>query len=128
MPAARVLVVQNVAPLRSVFAHALESGGCTVFGAEDLADAVEVAQLTSPDVVMVDENVISSAPDAWREAKGAGGLRDALVVAVSNGIERRSDLIARGAHCVVGKAPTDRDVMIAVEWVLDVYGNPGRDS
>ena len=39
-----------------------------------------------------------------------------------------TDLIARGAHCVVGKAPTDRDIMTAVEWVLDVYGNPDRDS
>jgi CheY-like chemotaxis protein len=128
MSAARVLVVENVAPLRSVFARALESGGCTVFGAADLADAVEVARLTSPDVLMVDEHVISSSPDAWRDARRTGGFREALVVAVSSDLQRRSDLIARGAHCIVGKVPSDRAIMTAVEWVLGVYGDPRRES
>lgn len=123
---ARVLVVEDVPALRRLFAMAMELGGCSVFGAEHLDAAMEVARFHPPDVMVIDERVIRAAPDAFRGMRSQRGLRDLLVVALSAGVQRRRQLIDLGVHAVVGKPVKDRALVAAVRWVLDVYR--GRDA
>jgi CheY-like chemotaxis protein len=117
----RVLVVEDVGALRRSFVLALERGGCGVFDAARLDEALEVAAFSQPDVLIADERTIREDPDTFRRLKSHPRLRKLLVIALSAGVKRRQELIDGGVHGVVGKPVKDGHLVSAVRWVLDVY-------
>ena len=62
---ARVMVVEDVSALRRFAVQALDLGGYVATGVGSLAEALFVAAVSAPDVLVVDERVIRAAPDRF---------------------------------------------------------------
>lgn len=123
---ARILIVEEVTAVRRSLEQAVELAGHTALPAYGLADALDVAACNRPDVMVVDDRLIRAAPDAFALLTSDERLRGVLIVALCRDIERRRHLADRGVHCVVSKPFTDRELLAAVGWALDVYGPPDR--
>jgi CheY-like chemotaxis protein len=117
---ARVLVVEDLPAIRRFAVEALELCGCATVGVESLAEALEVAALSAPDVLVVEERVMRAAPETFRAVRESDPLRNTRIVALGF-LKSRRELIEMGADCVVGKPFTDRELVVGVEWVLGVY-------
>ena len=117
---ARVLVIVDVPALRRFAVGALELRGCATIGVETLVEALEVAAVSAPDVLVVEERVMRAAPETFRAMRKSDALRNTRIVALGF-LKSRRELIEMGADCVVGKPFTDRELVVGVEWVLGVY-------
>jgi DNA-binding response OmpR family regulator len=120
MPA-RVVVVENMAAYWRSYALTLRGSGYSVFEAWDVDAALEMSRLAVPDVVVIDESAIDEAPFAFRRLRAHPRLRGVLIVALSDGVDRRKALIDRGVHAVVANPAREHDLVAAVRWVLEVY-------
>jgi DNA-binding NtrC family response regulator len=123
----RVLVVEPVPRLRSVLVDTLEGEGYAAAGFPGLVSASRAAALAAPDVLVVDERVLTAAPEAFRALRTRASTSGALVVAISRDLSRSSPLMAHGVHCVIPRSLAERRLLTAVRWVLDVYRAGGDD-
>jgi DNA-binding response OmpR family regulator len=118
--AASVLIVEDDADTRSALQISVMSAGMFVHVAEDGEDAVELARLTQPDVVLLDLGL-----------PGLGGMRTlsalrqvargAKVVVVSAFEEdvHADEAIARGARLYLEKPIGREQLLAAIEAVLE---------
>lgn len=117
---ARILVVADVAAVRQSAVQALELAGCAAIGVESLAEALDIATVSPPDVLVMEGRLMRADPDGFLALKQAEPLRRSRIVALGPVATRRA-LIDMGADCVVGKPFTDRELAIGIEWAIGVY-------
>ena len=117
-----VLVVDDYEDLRLVTRRALESFGYRVLEAASGAEAVEVAQAGSPDLILMDLSM--PAMDGFAtiyQLRRLLGLRDVPVIALSAHTAReiREDALAAGCRDFITKPVHIQKLRAAVERQLN---------
>jgi DNA-binding NtrC family response regulator len=114
---ARVLIVHDVSAIRLVVARALEEDGCTAIGVEDYRLAADLLAVDPPDVILTDERIFNSHPDAFQAMRD---LFPAIVVVALAAPPHHRDGGIPGVHCTIEKPPKDQDLLRAVRWALEL--------
>jgi CheY-like chemotaxis protein len=114
MPSPRVLIVDDVADNRALYAEAFAAAGFEVVEATDGEDAIHKVETTRPDIVIMD--LAMPDVDGWeatRRIKGGPARPDVKVIVVTGhatrlGLERARDA---GADDVCTKPCLPRDLV-----------------
>lgn len=113
-----VLIVDDYDDVRLVTRKALESFGYRVLEASNGAEAVQVAQASSPDLILMDLSMPSMDGFATiHQLRKLLGLRDVPVIAVSAHTARevRDDAFAAGCRDFITKPVHIEKLRVAVE-------------
>lgn len=109
-----VLLVEDSVDSREMMTFLLKSNGFNVIHAEDGMDAVEVAMLVKPDVILMDLNLpFVSGWEATRTIRRIPELKDVPIIAISAQThdEWRDAVLAAGAiDCL--KKPLDTNLLL----------------
>jgi DNA-binding response OmpR family regulator len=118
-------MVAPVGAQRSLFAQELEDAGFGVVSADDAEVALRRALHSPPDVVVVAAALSDvSGADFLRmlRASTAPHLRSVPAVGLVSTLGTNRELLAAGADCTLRKPVGEGDVVKAVRWAKDVYG------
>ncbi len=121
----RVLLVEDSTAVRLLVSQILEGAGYAVIPAETEADALHIVSLDPPDVAIVDEHLAGTEGHSLIRTLRAHPnprVRSMIAIGISgrDGSEKR--LMEAGAHCFVRKPFHQHDLLRAVRWGVDVYG------
>jgi len=122
-----VLIADDDAAIRAIYAKALTHAGYEVIEATDGEEALERARRDAPDLIILDFSMPKrSGLDCLAELKGDRATREVPVIALTgfSGIENRVAASASGADAFLAKPVEPREVIDAVEAFI----GPGRRS
>lgn len=123
MPSAppRVLIVEDYADLREMYAEYLRFHGFEVEEAADGIEGVERARATRPQIVLMDLSLPRlSGRDAIRQLRLDPLTEHAGVIALTGDVSREQEWLARMAGCdgVLAKPSFPEDLLAEVRRVL----------
>lgn len=121
----RVLVVDDNAALRKLFAYELEEAGIATAEAPSGEEGLRSALREPPDAVLVDyfgPRLDGAGLIRALRASRNDRLRCMPVVGLAGASGSERALLDAGANCCVQKPAAGRDVVKAVCWALSVYG------
>jgi CheY-like chemotaxis protein len=120
----RVLVTGPSDFLRELMSLELEEAGISTVVFESLAEALQLAHLEPPDVILVDA---TQAP--WAGTRFIGELRadartkEVPVVGIAFVPGAEQPMLEAGAVCCLRALPAKGDVLKAVTWAMSIYGS-----
>lgn len=112
----KVLVVEDEAVLRDVYAFLLEKQGYDVYTANNGVEGLELLQLHQPAVVLLDVFMPVMGGKEVLKALGPGKLGDMKIIACSNfsDDQTRTEMLGLGAHRYIIKATMGPQDLIQV--------------
>jgi CheY-like chemotaxis protein len=121
----RVLVVEASGNLRRAFAQEIEEAGYSPVTVGSCDEALRVAREgpSTPDVILLDATLdpvhaVEFVGTVRRDAR----LRDIPVAAIALTPGSERGVLEAGAKCCLRAVPGPGEVLNAVEWAFDVYG------
>lgn len=118
-----VLLVERNPELRETFAVALAAAGYGVAIASDWELALRVAQEDTPAVVVLDASLEPGAAARFVNALHRDvTLRDVPVAGIAYHFGSERGIQEVGIQCCIPRLPTPAEVVKAVRWASDVYG------
>jgi CheY-like chemotaxis protein len=122
-----VLIADDDAAIRTIYAKALTHAGYDIMEAADGEEALDRARKDAPDLIILDFSMPKrSGLECLAELKADRMTREIPVIALTgfSGIESRVAASASGADAFLAKPVEPRDVIDAVEAFI----GPGRRS
>ena len=120
----RVLIVDDSRAVRMLLVQILEAHGYAPVEAETAEDALDIALVHPPDVMVVDYLLPArSGADLVRDVRGAQReeLRSVPIVGLSGSRGGERPLFDAGVSCFVAKPFDEEKLLRAVRWALEVY-------
>lgn len=104
----------------------LEAEGCTTIRLEDCRRlAADLHELEPPDVIITDERIIASNPQAFLAAREL--FPSVVVVALATPLRRGKPSPPALADCELVSPPSDEQLVRAVHWPLELHRTSTRD-
>jgi two-component system cell cycle response regulator DivK len=125
----RVLVVESSGTLRRVFSEEIAHAGYSTVAVSCCEEALRLARDGSrPDVILLDATLDPAhAVEFVGTLRADPALRGIPVAAIAFAPGSERGMLEAGAKCCLRTVPGPGEVLKAVEWAFDVYGQPPRD-
>jgi CheY-like chemotaxis protein len=118
-----VLLVEPNPALQQTFAEALGAAGYSVVVESDWALALQRARDKTPAVVVVDASLEPGAAGRFvEELHHDVALVAVAIVGIAFRFGAERGILAAGVQCCIQKLPTPDEVVKAVQWAAEVYG------
>jgi DNA-binding response OmpR family regulator len=118
-----VLLVEPNPELRRTFAEALSAAGYSVVTETGWVTALQLARKLTPATVVVDASLDPGAAGRFvNELRQDGMLSGVPIVGIAYRFGAERSILEAGVQCCIQKLPAPDEVVKAVQWAAEVYG------